>query len=116
MCPEIEGERGELQWQPGNVSETRVLAKALSDSWPISESQRIALIQKMVQCVLRSNSERERLAAFRALIQADGNNILREKLEAGPQPRVNLTIEMSLAERAAEMARMLQDAEARRLG
>ena len=65
-----------------SVRDTRLLARALMERWPIKPEYRAAIIQKLMQVVANPNTkEREMTAAAKALLAADKQNLEAEKWE-----------------------------------
>lgn len=60
---------------------TRLEIRALAERWPMSPKVRIRLLQKMVNIVAKSPKERNRIAAFRALIASDSLNLEQRRLD-----------------------------------
>ena len=63
------------------IRDTRMMARALRERWPIDDRQRELMMRVLMQIAADpSNSPRERTSAIKALISADRNNIEQEKI------------------------------------
>lgn len=63
------------------IRDTRMMARALRERWPIDDLQRDLIMRMLLQIAADTkNSPRERTSAIKALISADRNNIEQEKL------------------------------------
>lgn len=64
------------------IRDTRIMARALRERWPIDDRQRELMMRVLMQIAAdASNSPRERTSAIKALISADRNNIEQEKIQ-----------------------------------
>ena len=64
------------------IRDTRMMARALRERWPIDDRQRELMMRVLMQIAAdASNSPRERTSAIKALISADRNNIEQEKIQ-----------------------------------
>lgn len=64
------------------IRDTRMMARALRDRWPIDDRQRELMMRVLMQIAAdANNSPRERTSAIKALISADRNNIEQEKIQ-----------------------------------
>ena len=64
------------------IRDTRTMARALRERWPIDDRQRELMMRVLMQIAAdASNSPRERTSAIKALISADRNNIEQEKIQ-----------------------------------
>lgn len=64
------------------IRDTRMMARALRERWPIDDRQRELMMRVLMQIAAdANNSPRERTSAIRALISADRNNIEQEKIQ-----------------------------------
>ena len=64
------------------IRDTRMMARALRERWPIDDRQRELMMRVLMQIAAdSSNSPRERTSAIKALISADRNNIEQEKIQ-----------------------------------
>lgn len=62
------------------LRDTRMIAKALEQRWPIKPEYRAALVRRLVQVIADpASSPREVTAASRALIAAEGQNLADEQ-------------------------------------
>jgi plasmid stability protein len=63
------------------IRDTRMIARAITHGYPITDEQRKALLSVLLRVALDpSNSPREKTAAARAIMAADQLNIEREKM------------------------------------
>jgi len=63
------------------IRDTRMMARALTQRWPIDPEQRNLMMRVLMKIAAdANNSPRERTSAIKALIAADRNNIEQEKL------------------------------------
>lgn len=68
-----------------SLSDTRRNARAIKERWPVGGEYRIAIIRQMMQVLLNPNSSnREKTAAARALITAEGQNQVDEVNRTSP--------------------------------
>lgn len=66
------------------TSDTRMLERAIKDRWPITDAMRQRLPQELAKIIESDNvSRRNKIAAARALLSADGLNMEQEKRDAG---------------------------------
>ena len=64
------------------IRDTRMMARALRERWPIDDRQRELMMRVLMQIAAdANNSPRERTSAIKALISADRNNIEQEKIQ-----------------------------------
>lgn len=57
------------------IRDTRMMAKAMEQRWPISESARKAIVSRLIRIIADPNSKpREIIAATKGLIAAEGQN------------------------------------------
>lgn len=63
------------------MRDTRMMAKAITDRWPLSAEYRTSIIKVLMQIALNpSCSPRERTSAAKALIAADAVNMAQSKI------------------------------------
>jgi hypothetical protein len=84
-----------------------MMARAISERWPISEEKRLAMLDSLMQIASDvSNSPRERTSAIRALISADSVNLRAQEIEQNNEHHQQRIQQQQLA-RLAEVAREL---------
>lgn len=64
----------------GNLREvgprdTRMIARAIRERWPIPDERRAALIERQMRTAEHSESDRDATRAFQSLLQAEAQNI-----------------------------------------
>ena len=74
-----------MQFRPERfmtIKDTRMMARALTERWPITSQQRELMIKVLLSIAANTqHSPRERTSAIKALISADRNNIEQEKIQ-----------------------------------
>lgn len=74
-----------MQFRPERfmtIEDTRMMARALTERWPITSQQRELMIKVLLSIAANTqHSPRERTSAIKALISADRNNIEQEKIQ-----------------------------------
>ena len=89
------------------IRDTRMLARALEQRWPMSPEYRQSVIRVLMQIALDSNnSPRERTSAAKALISADRNNIEQEKIQQNDEHHGD-RLDMERLHRIAGVAKQL---------
>ena len=64
-----------------SIKDTRMMARAITDRWPLSAEYRTSIIKVLMQIALNpSCSPRERTSAAKALIAADAVNMAQSKI------------------------------------
>ncbi len=95
------------------TSDTRLVEKAIRQRWEIPEELRQELPAMLRGVVLFGESERNRIAAARALLTADSINQEQERWEAGhtdqPAITVNVGISLSIEERRKRLLEIIGD-------
>ena len=64
---------------PCGSRDTRLVALALKQRWPISDEVRKLLVHRMTQTLAKSESERNRIAAAKVILAVDGLNMQAEQ-------------------------------------
>lgn len=77
--------------------------RAIRERWPIPDEARPQVVGRLVKVVAKSKSDREAIAASRALISADKLNLEQEKLDRMEQggEASGETIEVDLSDEAS---------------
>lgn len=89
------------------IRDTRMMARALSERWPIKPEYRAIVVRKLLAIIADpESSNREVTAAIKALISADRNNIEQEKLQQNDDHHGDRIDQQRLA-RIAEVAKEL---------
>lgn len=79
------GGLGGQEHPPGTIRDTRMVARAITERWPIKPAMRAAVVKRMAGIVTSSKvSAREATAAAKALIAADALNQA-DEIAAKPQ-------------------------------
>jgi hypothetical protein len=63
------------------LKDIRLLRRAINGKWPITDEQRAAIVEKMMELVQTSEDQRVIVAAGKAVIDADKVNASRERTE-----------------------------------
>lgn len=89
------------------IRDTRMMARALRERWPIDDRQRELMMRVLMQIAAdASNSPRERTSAIKALISADRNNIEQEKIQQNDEHHGD-RLDMERLHRIAGVAKQL---------
>jgi len=89
------------------IRDTRMMARALTQRWPIDPEQRNLMMRVLMKIAAdANNSPRERTSAIKALIAADRNNIEQEKIQQNDEHHGD-RLDMERLHRIAEVARNL---------
>jgi hypothetical protein len=79
---EPEGGQGEESAHHGRGTMAMV-RRAIREEWPISPATKAAVVEQMDRIVRRTRNNRDKIAAAKVLVAADGVNVRREAVAAG---------------------------------
>jgi hypothetical protein len=94
-----------------SIRDTRLIAKALEQRWPIKSEYRLALVKRLVHIIADPNSKaREVTAACRALIAAENQNLADEQHSDRMDEGRNRVLDFVARIDAAEVYRITESA------
>ena len=80
--------------ETSGTRDTRLIAKAIRQRWPIPDQYREAVIKRQINIAINPESKpRESTAAFKSILQAEGQN-LQEAGVGGVQVNVNTAVQV----------------------
>ena len=89
------------------IRDTRMMARALVERWPIEQRQRELMMRVLMQIAADSNnSARERTQAIKAIISADAVNLKAEEIQQQNEHHHD-RIDLASLHRIAEVARSI---------
>jgi hypothetical protein len=110
---EPEGGQGEESAHHGRGTMAMV-RRAIREEWPISPATKAAVVEQMDRIVRRTRNNRDKIAAAKVLVAADGVNVRREAVavagEAGPQDERRPLVVFYLPERREDAPAVVVDA------